>query len=871
MFQRLFRRLTCGTDAIGVPQGGDQERNRQQARADQQHKTTVPTEMVNGVAHGRTRCHRTTEVTEQAREARCTKFANDLMDLEELGPLVNRVGSDSSSMDNMLELMVTGGIDLFRGVRMIIPPAWQNVETMDPDLRAFYEYNSMHMEPWDGPAGVVMTDGRYAVCLLDRNGLRPARWVTTTNGFITLASEIGVWNYKPEDVIAKGRVGPGQILAVDTETGQILDTDAIDNRLKSRHPYKQWLRKNALRIQATMEDNDHGSAFYDVDQLKQYMKMYQVTFEERDQVLRPLGEQGYEAVGSMGDDTPMAVLSQRVRTPYDYFRQQFAQVTNPPIDPLREAIVMSLEVCLGAERNIFQESPEHASRVILSSPVISPAKWRSLMTLDRPGFDRQIIDLNYDESLGLEAAVRNVADQAEEAVRAGRTQIVLTDRHIAPGKLPIHASLATGAVHHRLTEKGLRCDSNILVETATARDPHHFAVLIGFGASAVYPFLAYEVLGDLIRTGEVLGDLYEVFKNYRKGITKGLLKILSKMGISTVTSYRGAQLFEAIGLSEEVCDMSFRGVPSRIKGARFVDIEAEQKALAAEAWSARKPIQQGGLLKFVHGGEYHAYNPDVVNTLQAAVQQGDYAKFKEYTSLVDNRPVSMIRDLFKVKTLDTPLAISEIEPLESILKRFDSAGISLGALSPEAHEALAEGVEATLVEELRRLPTRLGEALAMDSTVEKVAELFADKNHTLFLGRGAQYPVAMEGSLKLKEISYIHAEAYPAGELKHGPLALVDDDMPVVTVAPNNELLEKLKSNLQEVRARGGQLIVFADEKAGMTNGEGTHVINMPHIHDTLSPILYTIPLQLLSYYVAVLKGTDVDQPRNLAKSVTVE
>ncbi|MGH8412109.1 MAG: glutamate synthase central domain-containing protein, partial [Pseudomonas sp.] len=348
--------------------------------------------------------------------------------------------------------------------------------------------------------------------------------------------------------------------------------------------------------------------------------------------------------------------------------------------------------CLGAERNIFQESPEHASRVILSSPVISPAKWRSLMTLDRPGFDRQIIDLNYDESLGLEAAVRNVADQAEEAVRAGRTQIVLTDRHIAPGKLPIHASLATGAVHHRLTEKGLRCDSNILVETATARDPHHFAVLVGFGASAVYPFLAYEVLGDLIRTGEVLGDLYEVFKNYRKGITKGLLKILSKMGISTITSYRGAQLFEAIGLSEEVCEMSFRGVPSRIKGARFVDIEAEQKALAAEAWSARKPIQQGGLLKFVHGGEYHAYNPDVVNTLQAAVQQGDYAKFKEYTALVDNRPVSMIRDLFKVKTLDTPLAISEIEPLESILKRFDSAGISLGALSPEAHEALAEAM-----------------------------------------------------------------------------------------------------------------------------------------------------------------------------------
>ncbi|EPJ2807093.1 glutamate synthase large subunit [Pseudomonas putida] len=624
--------------------------------------------------------------------ARRTKFANDqIPDLEELGPLVNRVGSDSSSMDNMLELMVTGGIDLFRGVRMLVPPAWQNVETMDADLRAFYEYNSMHMEPWDGPAGIVMTEGRHAVCLLDRNGLRPARWVTTTNGYITIASEIGVWGYQPEEVLAKGRVGPGQILAVDTETGQILDTDAIDNRLKSRHPYKRWLRQHATRIQATLTD-DQGVASYDADQLKQYMKMFQVTFEERDQVLRPLGEQGQEAVGSMGDDTPMAVLSQRVRSPYDFFRQQFAQVTNPPIDPLREAIVMSLEICLGAERNIFQESPEHASRVILSSPVISPAKWRSLMNLEREGFDRQLIDLNYEQGIGLEAAIRNIADQAEEAVRAGKTQLVLSDRYIAPGKLPVHASLAVGAVHHRLTEQGLRCDSNILVETATARDPHHFAVLLGFGASAVYPYLAYEVLADLIRTGEVLGDLDEVFKYYRKGISKGLLKILSKMGISTIASYRGAQLFEAIGLAEEVVGLSFKGVSSRIKGARFVDLESDQKLLAAEAWSARKPIQQGGLLKFVHGGEYHAYNPDVVNTLQAAVQQGDYAKFKEYTTLVDQRPVSMIRDLLKVKVADQPLALEQIEPLEAILKRFDSAGISLGALSPEAHEALAEAM-----------------------------------------------------------------------------------------------------------------------------------------------------------------------------------
>lgn len=624
--------------------------------------------------------------------ARRNKFKNELLpNLDSIAPLVNRTGSDSSSMDNMLELLVTGGMDLFRALRMIMPPAWQNVETMDVEQRSFYEYNSLHMEPWDGPAGVVLTDGRHAVCLLDRNGLRPARWVTTKNGYITLASEVGVWDYKPEDVLAKGRVGPGQILAVDTETGQILHSNDIDSRLKSRHPYRQWLRDNALRVQAHGDD-DGSKPQYQGDQLNQYMKMFQVTFEERDQVLRPLAEQGQEAVGSMGDDTPMAVLSQRVRSPYDYFRQQFAQVTNPPIDPLREAIVMSLETCMGFEHNIYEETADHARRIILNTPVLSPAKWSALMLLEEEGFPHQVIDLNYEESLGLEAAVQGIADEAEAAVRDGKVLLVLSDRNIQPGKLPVHASLAVGAVHHRLIEKGLRCDSNILVETATARDPHHFAVLIGFGATAIYPYLAYEVLADLIRGGQVMGDLHETFKYYRKGIAKGLLKILSKMGISTVSSYRGAQLFEAIGLSADVVELCFRGVTSRIQGARFTDIEAEQKLLAKEAWNLRKPIQQGGLLKFVHGGEYHAYNPDVVRLLQEAVKNGDYEAFRKYSELVDSRPVSMIRDLLKVKEAAQPLSLNEVEPLESIFKRFDAAGISLGALSPEAHEAIAEAM-----------------------------------------------------------------------------------------------------------------------------------------------------------------------------------
>lgn len=625
--------------------------------------------------------------------ARRKNFSNPLLpNLNEIEPLIDSTGSDSASMDNMLELLVTGGMDMFRALRMMIPPAWQNVETIDADLRAFYEFNSIHMEPWDGPAGVVLTDGRHAVCLLDRNGLRPARWVTTKNGYITLASEVGVWNYDQKDVIAKGRVGTGQILAVDTHTGEMLNTQAIDDKLKVKHPYKQWLKQNALRIQATLIDGPQGEASYHGEALAQYMKMFQVTFEERDQVLRPLAEQGQEAVGSMGDDTPMAVLSGRVRSLYDYFRQQFAQVTNPPIDPLREEVVMSLETCLGSEHNIYDEAPEHANRAILTSPIISPAKWQTILHLQREGFANEIIDLNYESHIGLEAAIKTIIEQAEQAVKNGKSQLILTDRHIAPNKLPIHAALAVGAVQHHLIKTGLRCDCNILVETATARDPHQFAVLVGFGASVVYPYLAYEVLGDLVRSGDIEGDVYEVFKYYRKGISKGLKKILSKMGISAISSYRGAQLFEAIGLSSEVTNLCFRGVSSRIEGARFTDLEAEQILLAREAWDNRKTIQTGGLLKFIHNGEYHAFNPDVVQLLQEAVQASSYSKFKEYTHAVDSRPVSMIRDLFKLKTADHALSIQEVEPVEAILKRFDSAGISLGALSPEAHEALAEAM-----------------------------------------------------------------------------------------------------------------------------------------------------------------------------------
>jgi glutamate synthase (NADPH/NADH) large chain len=622
-------------------------------------------------------------------DARTARFETELLpDMQSIAPLVNRTGSDSSSLDNMLDVLLTGGVEMARALRMLIPPAWQNIESMDPDLKAFYEYHSMHMEPWDGPAGIVLTDGRYAVCLLDRNGLRPARWVKTKDGFITLASEIGTHGYRSEDVVAKGRVGPGQILMVDTHTGELLQTEDIDNALKSRQPYKRWLKEKAQRIEGTF--GGEMATGIEAGQLDTFMKMFQVSMEEQDQVLRPLAESGNEAVGSMGDDTPMAVLSRRERSLYDYFRQKFAQVTNPPIDPLRETIVMSLETDLGGEKNVFQEGPEHADRVILSSPILSQGKFTTLRQLDRPGFRVCEIDCTYrPDDVGLQQAIEDMVSRAEQAVRDGTTILILSDRAIARDRLPIHSLLATGAVHHHLIRKGLRIDANLVVESASARDSHQIACLLGFGATAVYPYLAYSVLDELIESGELLGEPSACYKNYRKGINKGLLKIMSKMGISAVSSYRGAQLFEAVGLSSEVVGAAFCGVASRIEGSGFEQLEQDQKTLSAKAWSARKTIEPGGLLKYMHGQEYHAFNPDVVMALQQAVSSGDYADYQRYAALVNDRPVATLRDLLRPVEAAEPLPLDQVEPIEKILPRFDSAGMSLGALSPEAHQALA--------------------------------------------------------------------------------------------------------------------------------------------------------------------------------------
>ncbi|CAH7389785.1 glutamate synthase subunit GltB [Vibrio chagasii] len=635
----------------------------------------------------------TIEGNRQWAKARAYKFSSPLLpDLQTAAPFVNETGSDSSSLDNMLDLFLAGGMDVFRAMRMLVPPAWQNHPDMDPDLRAFYDFNSKHMEPWDGPAGIVLSDGRYAACNLDRNGLRPARYVITKDNLITLASEVGIWNYAPDEVAEKGRVGPGELLVIDTRRGKLWQSNEIDNDLKSRHPYKEWMEKNVHKLTpfSELDDDQVGKRSFDDDTLKTYQKQFAMSNEESDQVLRVLGDMGQEAVGSMGDDTPMAVLSSKERLVTDYFRQKFAQVTNPPIDPLREKHVMSLATSIGQEMNVFCETDGHAYRVTFDSPVLLYSDMQQLLQLNQKHYRHAILSMHYDPAQqDLEQAIKAVCDSAEQEVREGAVLVVLSDKGLEKGKLPIPAAMVVGAVQTRLADTNLRCDANIVVETATARDPHQFAVLLGFGATAVYPYLAYEALGKMLDDGSLDKDYRTAMQNYQNGINKGLYKIMSKMGISTIASYRCSQLFEAVGLHSDVVELCFRGVTTRIQGASFSDFQQDIYNLSRKAWTKRKPIEHGGLLKYVHGGEYHAYNPDVVGTLQTAVKTGETSDYLSFAKQVNARPAAMLRDLMSLKKADKPLALEQVEPSSDLFKRFDSAAMSIGALSPEAHEALA--------------------------------------------------------------------------------------------------------------------------------------------------------------------------------------
>ncbi len=623
--------------------------------------------------------------------ARGPRFRSPLVDYRELQPVVSMEGSDSQTLDNMLEALLVGGMDLLHAMRVLIPPAWRDREDLDSDIKAFYEYYQLHMEPWDGPAGIVMLDARYAACTLDRNGLRPARYLLTRDRHVVISSEAGVFDVSPADVIEKGRLGPGEMVAVDLLRGEFLKSRDIDAINRARAPYKRWLKTGVRYLSNSLIDPSLAIEPMDSPTLAVHQKLFGLSREERDTILKSLAESESEATGSMGDDTPVAVMSQKPRSLFDYFRQSFAQVTNPPIDSLREQRVMSLMTQLGRECNIFEAAPSYARQIVLNSPILSQRKLKQILSMSDFGGHVEI-DLNYSSDSTLPQALDAICARAEEAVRGGTLLVFLTDRHVAPDKIPVHALLAVGAVHQHLTRAGLRAACNILVETAVARDPHHFACLIGFGATAIQPYLAYQSLLALVRSGQIkrrFGEPLELGRSFRRGVRKGLLKILSKMGISCVDSYRGAQLFEIVGLASEVVQRCFTNTPSRIEGAGFAEIEAEQRELCGKAWNATTLVDPGGLLKFMQGGEYHMYNPDVIARLQAAVRSGDYALYREYSEVVDSRPQSALRDLLDVHSPNAPIPLDEVEPIESILKRFDSAGMSLGALSPEAHEALA--------------------------------------------------------------------------------------------------------------------------------------------------------------------------------------
>ncbi|UJB19327.1 MULTISPECIES: glutamate synthase large subunit [Lysobacter] len=626
-------------------------------------------------------------------QARAYTWRTPTLDLREFDQVVSTDGSDSQSLDNMLEVLQAGGMDLLKAMRILIPPATQSLEYKDADLAAFYEYYALNTEPWDGPAGIVTCDGRYAACTLDRNGLRPARWLRSRDRHFLIASEAGVWELPVEEIEAKGKLGPGEMIAADLYQGELLDSEAIDRINRARAPYKRWLKQGMTYLHSELIDPNLAAEPFDHETLAGFQKLFQLTREEREQVLRPLAEIEQEATGSMGDDVPMAVLSQQVRPLYDHFRQAFAQVTNPPMDPLREDCVMSLATQIGREGNVFVDGPGNVGHIHLNSPVLAQRKLRQLLSMAPYDQSHHYIDLNYTAAEGLKAALLRLCAQTEQATRDGNVLLIVTDRRPRRDALMMHALLATGAIHQHLTRVGLRCEANLIIETGTARDPHHFACLIGFGATAVYPYLAYQTLHDLGARGILRtkhGEAAQIGRSYRRAIKKGLLKIISKMGIATIGSYRGAQLFEIIGLDKEVVDMCFTGAPSRIAGAGFELLQQDNQTLADIGWDANRLPEIGGLLKYTPGGEYHLFNPDVVTRLQRAVASGEWSDWQHYAEAVNERPTAALRDLLELNADPAKaIPIEEVEPVADIVRRFDSAAMSLGALSPEAHEALA--------------------------------------------------------------------------------------------------------------------------------------------------------------------------------------
>ena len=618
-----------------------------------------------------------------------------LGDIREIRPIVQPGMSDSASLDNVLEFLLMSGLSLPHAMAMLVPESFNEKNPISEDLKAFYEYHSILMEPWDGPAALLFSDGRYAGGMLDRNGLRPARYLITQGGMMVVASEVGVMDFEPGDIKEKGRLQPGKILLIDTEKGEIYYDGELKKQLAEAKPYRTWLAGNRIELD---ELKSGRKVSHSVENYDSMLRIFGYSKEDVERLIVPMCTTGAEPINSMGNDTPLAVLSDKPQLLYNYFRQQFAQVTNPPIDPIREELVMSLTEYIGAVgMNILTPSENHCKMVRLNHPILNNAQLDILCNIRYKGFKTVKLPLLFEVAKGcqgLQEALATLCKQAEESVNEGVNYIVLSDRDVDAAHAAIPSLLAVSAVHHHLISVGKRVQTALIVESGEIREVMHAALLLGFGASALNPYMAFAVIDELVNEKEIQLDYATAEKKYIKSVCKGLFKIMSKMGISTIRSYRGAKIFEAVGLSEELSNAYFGGLSSRIGGIRLDEVARDAIAFHKEGMEVLKKkgeaelLPNRGLYAFRKDGEKHAWNPEIISTLQLATRLGSYKKFKEFTAMVDSKESPIfLRDFLDFRR--APISIDRVEPVENIVQRFVTGAMSYGSISREAHEAMA--------------------------------------------------------------------------------------------------------------------------------------------------------------------------------------
>ncbi len=625
-------------------------------------------------------------------------LASPLYDnIREIQPVIIPRGSDSACMDNVFEFLIQSGYSLPHAMMMMVPEAWEKNPDMNPEKQAFYEFHDHLMEPWDGPASLTFTDGVRIGATLDRNGLRPSRYVVTKDDFVIMGSEVGAVDIDPENIKFKGRLQPGKMFLVDTEEGRIIDDSELKKGICSAQPYARWLKENVLKLSNLPKQAKVPKTNFDTLLMRQ--KIFGYTTEDLNLLLTPMVSDGVEASGSMGNDTPLAVLSEKPRLLYDYFKQIFAQVSNPPVDAIREELVMSLTSRLGPQRNILEPGPEHARMLKLDHPILNNEQLAQLKELDINDFYSSTLSILFDVEKGvggLASALSQLCRQAENAVISGSSFIVLSDRGTGKEQVPIPALLAVAAVHHHLILKRKRYKTGIIVETGEAREIAHFCLLISYGAGAINPYLAFETFEQMINQKALPPELTldKANENYLKAIRKGMYKVFSKMGISTIQSYRGAQIFEAIGLDEDLVHAHFSGTPSRISGIGIEEIAQESlirhRDALGEASETKDILPGGGFYNWRRRGEFHQINPVMSNTLQDAVRKNSQEKYDEFSKLVNNPAncISTPRSLFEFAE-GYPISIDEVEPTAEIVKRFVTGAMSFGSISIESHQTLA--------------------------------------------------------------------------------------------------------------------------------------------------------------------------------------